>query len=146
MCLITRNPEILTAEKDLTCYKLMRKSLISYSQNYQYALDKPECLGEELEPIPLNSKYSYADSIVGDFYNITDPDAINYRKCGLFSVSKGFHSYATIERVEHLFRINNIFNHLIIVECIIPKGGKYVVDETDLMVSDEIIPKKVVYL
>ena len=54
----------------------------------------------------------------------------------LIYIRKGFHSYAIKDRITNLIQSMEK-----VVECVIPKGSRYVLDDTGLCVSNRIIIK-----
>jgi len=144
MCLIVKKgtKEKIT-ENDIICYKKINlDSMQSESQGFQYEsgklyktkftiAPKDARLGYEIftaDRIALDKyrKYFNDDGEGGDnrFFGATVSDK-------LVVYQEGFHSYKAKER--------DICN----VECIIPKGTKYVEDETGLICSEAIIINRI---
>lgn len=124
MCLVTHQTEPLIAQKDIRAYKLFRKDLSSPHQGFQYErgkLYKTEFTFEV--PGRWNGEFHYYDHEAINYYEMIDPQ---------LSIEKGFHGAINISRL-------GLKPHQIIIKYIIPKGSKYYLDGTGLIVSDQIL-------
>lgn len=118
-CIELAKKRVLTAEKDIKCYKTFyrkRAGYISVYQNFYYKLG-----------------FQYYQT--GDFkekFGIT----LNLYEWDL-TVHKGLHSYTNLRTA-----IGALGWKEIIVECIIPKGSQYFIGQYNDYVSDSIILNK----
>ena len=135
MCLITEQKEPFIAEEDIICYKtgyrnkkfLRRTYFVSLCIMFRYRLNKIYKTDLELDTDIGN----YWDGIVADHYGLNRV----IETSNLISVIKGFHSFATLDRIQG--------SQLCTVQCIIPKGSEYYADATGLLCSNQIIIKKI---
>lgn len=136
MCLITLNPEILTAEHDIICFKigkLKSDGFVSPYQNFKYSKDK--LYNTEIsEPTE--------DGKAFDNYDTKKLEELEKTFLKPIFISKGFHSAYTFERLckitPNLGDLTGLF--------IIPKGSLYVEGCTELLVSNQIVFKSIVTL
>ena len=122
------------ASEDITCYKIFCNSNIMWNQN------KVRFLG-----MPVWNKYTIKElhSLYKDYlyvpYN-TNPEInifINFSNyLYRWYIEKGYHSYSTLHKAK-LEKSSNIIE--VIVKCIIPKGSEYYINETQEIVSSNII-------
>lgn len=113
MCWISRkSPTLLTAKKDLICYKMLTKTLLSPYSNYQYCFDKPNTI-IDLQTVIYNDE---------------------------FRCQEGYHSYVSFEDTLNKYKLLKCFDpNIYMFECIIPKGSQYLINEWDEVVSSNII-------
>ena len=127
MCLFATTKRPYTAKRDLTCYKAIRKS--NYSRNGRLKYE----VGRKYHTEMLKDyNDTFADGVVGVYGDQSG-----------FPVGAGFHSTKTIQRL--LQSCSNYANSSKIAVFIIPKGSKYYLDDTGLVVSDTIIYKEDVF-
>lgn len=129
MCWITNSkPEAHFADSDIKVYKIVtktpRKNMVnSLYCGYTYKIGKLFEMEERIIPGLVLSGAN------GKSY----------------AIKKGFHSYATFEKVKMKFEeeityaINPGVGMLVIVECIIPEGSRYYINNEGEVVSDKII-------
>lgn len=130
MCLVVKNDtEILSAKEDITVYKTLRRNLKSLYHNHQYELNKLSPTRNIYFMKFSSTRIFYADSESASFYL-----DIKEKKV----VSEGFHFYSSLDRIGEI-----LFDE-VIVECTIPKGSKYVLDETGLGVASRIIINNII--
>lgn len=154
MCLITRQEKAKIAKKDIEVYKEVievYKEVEIYSsiinsnsniinskvQGFQYIIGKKystELAPKSISGLRIGIDFKVQDEIVSRIYSqicyayghiIITNDNIKV-------ISKGFHSFKTKNRSHY----NAI--------CIIPKGSEYFEDETGLIVSNQIIIKRII--
>ena len=133
MCLIIKkNQKLKTAKEDMIVFKkfyFRDGELISSIMGTRYELGKLYTAEIKLSP----------DQIAFDTREITAAQIKykNYRdECDF--VGAGFHSATTKERYTEAIGDT-------IAECIIPKGSLYYKGLTDLLVSNQIIIKKIIW-
>lgn len=140
MCLYTNQVKIKTAEKDIVCYKVMKKirmgnnyvfSSIYYPKYYiigeTYNNDLSLCLLSKTNKRNLNILEE--DDLFNDtFEENNDLYVIGDNKRTFeYSCNAGFHSYIDKKTVEYVYHLILAYNrHLKIVKCVIPKGANYV--------------------
>jgi len=128
MCLFATTKRPYTAKRDLTCYKAIKPSGRAFLHNFIYKKGVPNVT----EMKKTNDKES--------------PDCIFSKYGGktFNTIGDGFHSAKNPERF--LNPIANYFGRgLVIARFIIPKGSKYYLDNTGLVVSNQIIFKEVIF-
>jgi hypothetical protein len=113
MCFIKENNELLTAKKDIICYKYIYKNLVSSVREFQYELNK--------------KYYIRFWRLKNLFYVFNNYDEINDK-----FIFIGFHSY---HLTNHMPKVN--------YECIIPKGSKYYKNCEQYVSNSIIIKKKI---
>lgn len=131
----------IVASEDIICYKVFRKKDIIYETNpyLVFGIGKPKII--QLKSFVQNFKYiPYVKQKSVDLY--TEPCActtVNYTYYSVkegYKIEAGYHSYATIARAmpEKMF-----LPKIAIIECIIPKGTIYYLNESNEIVSSTII-------
>lgn len=150
MCLVViKGTPIREAEEDIICYKqidITETGYYSMVQRFQYFLGLLYSEHLEKDNKRTISEYSYADLIASDLFisQLASITSFDFRHsfydwediepyCDFYL--KGFHSYKRNDRNRQ--RKPN-------VECIIPKGSKYVEDSSGLICSSQIILNKLI--
>jgi hypothetical protein len=147
MCLITKDKNVYIADKDIRVYKLFHfdqdvtrdhkniKYVKTRFQDFSYTIGILYQFDIEHAPV---GEYGYFDDksyidndFQGDYYKIIND--------GFVIIEKGIHSCRTIQRIKCLEKQLQI-----ICRCIIPKGSKYMIDKSNLIVSNQIIVDKIV--
>ena len=106
MCLFINNLEPKIADKDIVCYKLVKRTKIKGV--YKSSFQKFEYVIRQLYTNNLDIRFANK-SIKRSFY-----------KC-FYIIEEGmFHSY-----VSHLYPILSPLPHCALLKCIIPKGAYY---------------------
>lgn len=126
MCWYTFNKRFTVkhkASKDITVYKAVRPDLRSIHTNFQYTFHE-ECpyitLSLLIKPFPgLDSTYD------------------------CYSIYKGYHSYESYDLAIRAFKDNEL-KDFVVLECTIPRNTGYYVDEDGIIVSETIIPERVI--
>ena len=125
------NPIPKTADKDIICYKIFSIEDIKYKVK--------KFLGITFRKESIKELYSLYKEYKYIPYAANPKVTINYRKYnGIYSwwsIDKGYHSYSTLDQAE-LKRIPKLE---LIVECVIPKGSIYYLNENNEIVSSDII-------
>ena len=122
-----------TATEDITCYKVFHKMDIIWR------VEKTLDLTFEAKIKELKSLYRQYKYIP---YNINPKINIVYPKCTIgdldlecaFRIKEGYHSFETL-KIARLY--TKEYCH--IIECIIPKGSEYYINESRCIVSSNII-------
>lgn len=117
------------AKEDTKCYKVFDKAYIVWGPSKTYFKKIKEVKS-------LYMKYLYIP------YNINPKINIIYPKCtigdldleGAFRIKEGYHSFETL-KIARLY--TKEYCH--IIECIIPKGSEYYINESRCIVSSNII-------
>lgn len=131
----------LIASEDIICYKVFRKKDIVYETNpyLVFGIGKPKII--QLKSFVQNFKYiPYVRQKSIDLY--TEPciyPILGSTYCSVkegVKIEAGYHSYATVARAipEKMF-----LPKIAIIECIIPKGAIYYLNESNEIVSSTII-------
>lgn len=131
MCLITKNQKQIATE-DITMYKVLEY----WSSPYHYPgiiYEKGVLYETEIKQSIDQSK---ADSVVIEYMDTLSSEELEVFK----SYGQGFHSIRTIDRVLK----HQPDGWCQVHECIIPAGAEYIVDETDLVISNKIIVGNVI--
>jgi len=122
MCLKTSQNKPLIAERDITCYKVLTKDLISPCYNKQYELGK-----------------KIISNLIEDNGEVTHGLHTYIR---LDTAKNDTHYYWYDQTV----RCGLIVDAPIVVECLIPRGANYYVsDSIEEYASNQLIPIKIVY-
>lgn len=137
MCFNVRNNKecatLWVAQEDIVCYKILDKDMTSPYQGFQYK---------------FNTKYKVNirqprtkdkdGNMMFKLHKIFNDDLI------ILSLSKGFHSYTSLQMAKRrLNRHVNVVN-VVIVRCVIPKGSEFYQDSVDNeYVSNQIIAKTI---
>lgn len=131
MCLITTNPQILTAKEDMTVYKLLKveEDYRSPFRHYPYGEG-----GAFTTDMDAAKEVTYAQCMFVD--NIDNLAARRARK-QRYQIEKGIHFSFTKQRLATLVGMNDK-----IVKCVLPKGTQYVKGVTEFGVANQIIIPK----
>ena len=133
MCWITRKEELTKpkiAKRNIKCFKIVRGDYDSnasffmafkYEEGKEYSMDK----------LAENAKYEASFDC--------------------YTVNEGFHSYPMFEddcnKLEYVFHVESptLYTAYSIkcMECVIPKGSRYYVNEKKEMVSERLLVKKI---
>ena len=125
------NPIPKTADKDIICYKVFYIKDIKYKRRkflgiplWKEGIEKLYSMYKEYEYIPYatNPKVTIYYRKYNDIYS-------------WWSIDKGYHSYSTLDQAE----LKRILKLELIVECVIPKGSVYYLNENNEIVSSNII-------
>ena len=104
MCLVTTQLEPKIADKDIICYKLVKRTEIKgvYKSNIQ--------------------RFEYIiRQLYTNYFDIKYVDMLIKRRYNLFAIEEGmFHSYAS-----NVYSILKPLQYCILLKCIIPKGAYY---------------------
>lgn len=129
MCWVTNSkPEAHVADSDIKVYKIVRQTPRKNIVNSLYYV------------------YTYK---IGELFEMDEkiiPGLVLYSTpFQAYVINEGFHSYATFEKVKMEFEdgitlaIDPGASMPVIVECIIPEGSRYYINNEDEVVSDKII-------
>ena len=136
MCLYTTQKEPKMAEKDITCYKVLK----IYNPEWEGESgrkDKKTVLQSYYNPkFKWNVDKHYRSRLVIEPRHLTN----NY------SVNKAFHAYQTLESAKSFCK-SSLLHPGVIVRCIIPKGAKYCVGQygnEDAYASNRMIMKEII--
>ena len=139
MCLIVKKgTKEKIAKNDIVCYKNVFLAgsgrIISNIQDFEYKLGKLYTATFSIvdDKLELAMNCWWADDISALKYS---KYFIKQRTSDLVAYNRGFHSYKSRER--------DGYNRIPNVECTIPKGTKYIEDETGLICSEAIIITKI---
>lgn len=123
-----KTPIRYTANKDIKCYKVFDKADITWDISKQFfkKIREVKSLFQKYLYIPYNINPEINIIRSGYTYDWT----LKYA----YYIMEGYHSYATLN-VAKLY--SNQFFH--IIECIIPKGTKYFINENKEIISSNII-------
>lgn len=125
------NPIPKTADKDIICYKVFNIKDIKYKRRkflgiplWKEGIEKLYSMYKEYEYVPYaaNPKVTIYYRKYNDIYS-------------WWSIDKGYHSYSTLDQAE----LKRILKLELIVECTIPKGTVYYLNENNEIVSSNII-------
>lgn len=141
MCLITTKRKVKIARTDIKVWKLVRTDYTSLFQEFQYEKDKlNKTIITLLGP---NNIWSAFDSVDVRWLNEHHPywtnivyDDMKDKSEKLICINRGFHATLTKKR---LGSIDYIKRNGIAVKCTIPAGAEYYKDETNCIVSNQII-------
>lgn len=134
MCLITDQKKPKIAEEDMTVYKILLKSMGTYSTMFELFKYDLNVLYETT--IKKSSDISCLDDIDEDALKKTFGQWKKNPK--LIAYGQGYHSAYEAERLKSLA---NEFDG-VIMECVIPKGSKYYDNISGLVVSNQLIVVK----
>lgn len=118
-----------TATKDITCYKVFHKTDITWR------VEKTSDLTFEPKIKEIKSLYKQYKYIP---YNINPKIDISYKWDDIennWYIEEGYYSYISLKEAKKC-NSHNIFS---IIECIIPKGAIYYLNESKEIVSSSII-------
>lgn len=125
------NPIPKTADKDIICYKVFNIKDIKYKRRKFLGIPFRKEGIEELYSLYKLYKYiPYADNPKVTIYYRKYNDIYSW-----WSIDKGYHSYSTLDQAE----LKRILKLELIVECTIPKGSVYYLNENNEIVSSNII-------
>lgn len=112
MCLFTHLGEARTANKDITCYKIV------------YLGDSQETSSDVFISLTMKFHYKIGVTYEEPEFNVTSekPDFVITGKNGRV-VHKGFHSYRKLSEVAYW-----VTRKQAILKCVIPAGSKYYYD------------------
>lgn len=129
MCWVTNSkPEAHFADSNIKVYKIVtktsRKNMVnSLYRGYTYKIGKLFEMEKRIIPgLVLSSANGKS-----------------------YAIKEGFHSYATFAKATRKFEeiitydLNSSVNMFVIVECIIPEGSRYYINNEGEVVSDKII-------
>lgn len=131
MCLITDQKRAFIAEKDITVYKLLEGNMLSPYTNFTYEVGKlyKTTIKRELE----EDRCCFDRR---DHYDISKKWPNWPNDSSLKAFGRGFHAALKKERLMS----NDVDTYYgDIYKCIIPKGSKYYVNISGLVVSNQII-------
>lgn len=143
MCLYTTQQEPKTADKDIVVYKKFRQHeyepiLRSLIHNFTWQVD-------DLYETPMtvfsamDDLFPVWDHIAAMAYFVGGRTArYSLKHNNTKIIVEGFHAALTLKRLIE----KEIIYEPVIHRCIIPKGAKYYIDTTDLIVSDKLIVKE----
>lgn len=136
MCLITKQVLPFVAEEDIVVYKELYVDGDGFRSVHEGYVYKKGKLCRKVTLRPNDGEYPcYADTISQNFYSLINVGLNKMITQGRVSAfSRGYHSYLTVGR-----GLSEKWDNTVMVECIIPKGTEYVLDETGLCVSSQII-------
>jgi hypothetical protein len=131
MCLVTDKLDKNIAKEDMVVYKILCRKMsfgeiIIHSPYIYFPYEINKLYKTEIKE---TKDFSYYDSQVGDYYFSSK------NKKSFKSFDEGFHSAKTVERLNDVW----LKSGKSIYECIIPAGSEYYEDNTDLIVSNQII-------
>lgn len=125
------NPIPKTADKDIICYKVFNIGDIKYKVR--------KFLGIPFRKEGIKELYSMYKAYKYVPYAANPKVTIYYRKYNdiysWWSIDKGYHSYSTLDQAE----LKRVLKLELIVECVIPAGSTYYINENDEIVSSNII-------
>lgn len=134
MCLVVlKTTEEQIAEEDLICYKRLNyprgKIIKSLHKGFEYVLGVlyTQQFSSHVLTGPCGTEKVYCADAKS--YNVYHKKPFILLKV----YQEGFHSYIDRKRAGHCYQDE------IIVECVVPKGTKYIKDSTGLMCSEAII-------
>lgn len=138
MCWVTykrENARLRHAIEDIPVYKVVKKSLLSYYENYSYILN-------EVHTTELDHLYHIK------YYDRED-----------WKIGLGFHSYSMNCKADLVYdkflfiKVLVLHDNLVIdcyekdntcmLECVIPKDSRYFLNEKGEYVSDHILPLRI---
>lgn len=141
MCWVTLNRENVQfkyAIEDIPVYKVVKKSLLSYYENYSYILNEVHVT--ELDS-PSHTKYYYGAEdwkIRSGFHSYSmdcKADLANSQTSLFVRILRPHDNFAAIDCYEK--------DATCILECAIPKGSIYFLNEEGEYVSDHILPLRI---
>ena len=131
MCWTSYNTPIRkTATEDITCYKLFaRESIVWKKRKFWFdSIEKIDSLCMSYEYIPHKANPKVILIICKHTL---------WKGAYRWYIEKGYHSYETLSRAKRC--INAPSSYYAIVECIIPKGSEYYINDKEEIVSSDII-------
>lgn len=141
MCLIIeKNVQFLIAEEDIVVYKVLDRT--RHSPIYRFLYKKDELYTTAIQG---SGCFGVPDEYCDKYLRKNYGEDFKSRK-DLKSLGQGFHSCYTLDRARILSRDWYIIDRYGIYEAIIPKGSEYYKDETDLVVSNQIIVQEMIEL
>lgn len=131
MCLITTQKKPLVATEDIKVYKLLNKDMSTLYVDYRY---KPDILLKT--QVRQSDDWSCFDDIDYDYLNKNFKGWTRGHK-ELKCFGQGFHAALSIKRF-----LKTKSKSDIIFPATVPKGSRYYLDATGLIVSNQIIVHK----
>ena len=128
MCFFTRNPKVRISNKDIVVYKIVNGFVEDDGKKYYTSLfyGKDYELGELNEEIEIEPYNPYR----------------SIKKPPIYRVEKGYHSYISIEEI-----VGNNTSMMMypkaLVKCIVPKGSKYMKNDSEIVSSNIIIEEEI---
>ena len=133
MCLITTRKKPFIAKEDMIVYKAFSRRSMSYENMFFTSIHFPKTY--EVGRI-YNTTMKIIDSeMTYDSVTVTERQELIDNGKKVYAIGPGFHA---AELKSRIFSERQRF----ICECIIPKGSKYYIDNTGLIVSNSIIVSK----
>lgn len=132
MCLITEQRRLLTATEDMVVYKLFEDKFYSPFRGFKYEK------GKLYRTVFRLGNENCFDAIDAEYFNNTY--GINWRifiGSEFKSIGQGYH--AALKRKRLYSGEKYLPKNRTIRKCIIPKGSKYYLDPTGLIVSNQIL-------
>ena len=127
MCLVVKKyAKKKTAVEDIVVYKALRISPFNNKELSSIYYGRFIYKFNTLYKTKIEETFDiqFFDDISVDYYSKFDVNTLR-------SYGSGFHSAISLERLRNTFYSK--------YKCIIPKGSKYIVDRTGLVISDQII-------
>lgn len=141
MCWESNNiPEVKVAEKNIKTFKVMYRDL-KYEELFSYFFYKLYSIGKITSKIILSYEKFDSSCYIHAGYHSYD---INIKQKHYYDYKRGVY-IVKIGNVEEYYiePFSNIFQTLCVVECTIPKGVEYYVNEYGEYVSEQIIVDKI---
>lgn len=147
MCLITSQTKPLIASEDITCYKYMFRDnstdnqyVSCYDHNFNGSNISWEIGKVRSAEIKQNYEFTYQDNITKSFYS----ESLSHMDHNLVSFGEGLHASLTFDRITPVkclsgYSYTYLSNDLVYTEMLIPKGSEYFLDETGLIVANQMI-------
>jgi hypothetical protein len=138
MCLITKQKRVKIAKEDIKCYKNLAETadsntVRSIHYDFTWAMGKVE----KTKLKRVFQKIIGADTVATDKYDVSRPDEEILKE--FTAIGPGFHACLTIKRARQ-----NANGGTYQFEAIIPKGSRYYMDSTGLIVADQMMIKGMV--
>ena len=128
MCLISKSSELIVADKDIECYKVVECGLNSL-------------IGAKIGAYitAILNQYIPRDVVKGERPFIAKGEIKPKQTKGYWIFKRGLiHTYRVFEAAKECQKYLNVLDDMQIYRCIIPKGTKYVIGTDDLKYSDDI--------
>lgn len=117
------------AKEDITCYKIIifeDEQIKSQTNYYPYQLGELNKLEDDLDPHYFDETYRPA-----------------HKRPAIMIISRGFHSFRDVrEEDKKNYNKEHVFDAERVVECTIPKGAEYFMNQYEY-VSNQIIINKI---
>jgi len=130
MCLLTIQKKALIADKDIKVYKVLTDNMISPYQRFQF--EKNILYKTRIKRDKEKKTYCY-DDFDRFFLDKKYPKWTQQKE--ILSFAEGFHSTHKRNRIKDIRDDEKIYC------CIIPRGSRYYIGVTDLVISNQIIIK-----